>query len=236
MVARKATASESYPTTIRPPTLSFRLEEDLVNMALNSIRETTDYRVVTEFDSMHGIADLVLYRPYNCWENRSDLQHIPSNWAFALRTLPYRRYFSINDFAALTCAPPSKAICILRNFETAGFLRYSRLEKLWIKIRQPQAPIKEIIAIEAKLTKWRDALRQANRYRHFSHASWVVMNRATSSAAIKNIETFKRFGIGLAVVDMDGNMDIHYNPGLSEPKSPMLYWRANVLLVRNLAG
>ncbi len=55
----------------------------------------------------------------------------------------------------------------------------------------------EIIAIEAKLTKWRDALDQAIEYRHYSDRSYVLLPDYCVEIAIRNIHKFKQAGVGL---------------------------------------
>ncbi|MEZ6244295.1 MAG: hypothetical protein R3B57_14770 [Phycisphaerales bacterium] len=55
----------------------------------------------------------------------------------------------------------------------------------------------EVITIEAKLTKWRDALSQAISYRHYSDRSYVLLPHFCVGAAVRNLHEFKIAGVGL---------------------------------------
>lgn len=55
----------------------------------------------------------------------------------------------------------------------------------------------EVIAIEAKLTKWREALDQAIEYRHYSDRSYVLLPHFCVEIAIRHIHEFKRAGVGI---------------------------------------
>jgi hypothetical protein len=59
-----------------------------------------------------------------------------------------------------------------------------------------------VLAFEAKLTRWRGALRQAYRNRAFAHASYVVLPQPSAAKALVFREEFERYGIGLCTVEM----------------------------------
>ena len=59
----------------------------------------------------------------------------------------------------------------------------------------------ELLAFEAKLTKWRDALHQAYRNRCFARRSFVVLPSPVALAATRYDEEFRRRGVGLCFVD-----------------------------------
>ncbi len=68
----------------------------------------------------------------------------------------------------------------------------------------------EVIAVEAKLSRWSEALEQAVSYRAFADRSLVAMDadRVTEDSP-KMTEAFSRAGIGLAVVDNAGGQLVH---------------------------
>lgn len=72
-------------------------------------------------------------------------------------------------------------------------------------------------AIEAKLKNWKRALEQAYRYRFFAEYSYVVLDDYYLDRAIKNIDVFKRYNIGLASVNTDGNLKRYFNPKRIQP-------------------
>lgn len=59
--------------------------------------------------------------------------------------------------------------------------------------------IRKIIAIEAKIDKWQEAIRQANNNVCFSTESYILMNKESCSKKI--IDTCKEIGIGIILVN-----------------------------------
>ncbi len=58
----------------------------------------------------------------------------------------------------------------------------------------------EVLAFEAKLTKWRDALCQAYRNTCFAHRSFVVLPWQAAQRAAQYAAEFDRRGVGLCAV------------------------------------
>jgi hypothetical protein len=68
----------------------------------------------------------------------------------------------------------------------------------------------EVIAVEAKLSRWNEALDQAVSYRAFADRSLVAMDAdRIDEASPRMTEAFNRAGIGLVVVDNDGGQLVH---------------------------
>ena len=61
-----------------------------------------------------------------------------------------------------------------------------------------------VIAIEAKLLKWRDALNQAYRNGCFAHKSFVLLPENVAKKAEKFLNEFSRRSVGLCSVTPDG--------------------------------
>lgn len=72
-------------------------------------------------------------------------------------------------------------------------------------------------AIEAKLKDWKRALKQAYRYRWFAEHSYVVMDEFNAVPAINNIDLFKKYNVGLASINIQGQLKRIYNPTKEEP-------------------
>lgn len=75
-----------------------------------------------------------------------------------------------------------------------------------------------ITAVELKLSKWRDALWQADNFAFSADAAWVVLDHSKASAGIDAVERFHEVGIGLAVVDVDGRMQVINRPRGRRPE------------------
>ncbi|WP_069660949.1 hypothetical protein [Arcticibacter eurypsychrophilus] len=81
-------------------------------------------------------------------------------------------------------------------------------------------------AVEAKLKDWRRALKQAYRYKWFAEYSFVVLDAYYSKPALKNLNLFEKYNVGLASVSVDGKLQRHFNPKREVPidlKMQMLF-------------
>lgn len=78
-----------------------------------------------------------------------------------------------------------------------------------------------LIAIEAKLEKWRDALHQAYRNTCFAHRSYVLLPEKTALIAAKYLAEFERRRVGLFYLS-DGEIVVAYSPPKVEPIQPWL--------------
>lgn len=60
-----------------------------------------------------------------------------------------------------------------------------------------------IVAIEAKLQRWRDALKQAVEYQRYADYSYVLLPAHYANEAVKNRTKFLKSGVGLWVFEND---------------------------------
>ena len=79
-----------------------------------------------------------------------------------------------------------------------------------------------IIAFELKLKNWKQAAKQAFRYKSFSNISYVVMSGQSVKLALNNIEMFEKYNIGLAKFDTNSDFEILFKPESSTPYSENL--------------
>lgn len=61
-----------------------------------------------------------------------------------------------------------------------------------------------IVAVEAKLLRWRDALAQATTYRRYADQSFVALPDAYAAPALAGADLFRAAGVGLLVVSSSG--------------------------------
>lgn len=101
----------------------------------------------------------------------------------------------------------------------ANMLRAGTVEKtdgLYMASYDIQSGVSEnIVAIEAKVRNWKSGLRQAMRYKEYADYSYLAIYEDNIAASLKNIEMFKRTGIGLIGVS-DSGIKIHLKASLSE--------------------
>jgi hypothetical protein len=55
----------------------------------------------------------------------------------------------------------------------------------------------EIVAVEAKLSRWKDALGQAIQYRRYADRAYVALPMTRATCALDGIKEFERHGVGL---------------------------------------
>ena len=180
-----------------------------------------------EFDSENGIADIVLYKVNTNYEAHVGLSEINPRWALTLRKLPYRKYFYLEEFQELTRCSRSSARKAIESFCRAGYCEESVISEKWIKFRQPSLILKDVVAIEAKLSNWKRALQQARRYLDYANQSWVLIEEKSQKAAEANKFHFVNANIGLASISVEGNIQLLHHPEKSQPRSEFAQWYMN---------
>lgn len=76
-----------------------------------------------------------------------------------------------------------------------------------------------LVAFELKLSNWKRAVYQAFRNRNFGNESYVILDNKWSGPAIKNIQIFQQYNIGLITLESNGKMRSWYNPTPTLPFS-----------------
>lgn len=94
--------------------------------------------------------------------------------------------------------------------------------------------VQNTIAIEAKLKNWKRALKQAYRYKWFSHKSFVCLPSNKVPLAVKNIKEFKKMGVGLIGFCQEQGFQIIYNPRVEDPISDEMTILLNELVLNSL--
>jgi hypothetical protein len=96
-----------------------------------------------------------------------------------------------------------------------------------------------VIAFEAKLTKWKDALQQAYRNTCFAHLSYVILPKKTALLAYRHTDAFSRRGIGICYVDRDTDQEtvvILHDAEEAHPLQPWLSDRARSFVNKAVEG
>jgi len=84
-----------------------------------------------------------------------------------------------------------------------------------------------IVAFEAKLTRWRQALHQAQRNRCFAHETYVVLPRETAERAYRYRDEFSRRRVGLCYLE-NGRLIVLQLAETNVPVEPWLTEQAGV--------
>lgn len=200
---------------------------------LSSMLGQDKHELVLEFDCGNGIADAVIIE-YNSNKNHLvPLANISGQWLYALSQLPKNEEFSCTDLRSFLGVSESTTRKVIQEFAASGYCVEGNDKGLWKKIRQPRKLAKNIVAIEAKLSNWQRALKQAIRYKEFANESWVLMDEASLAPAISNLNRFSHFNIGLASINTAGRILTHLAPHQSSPVSQIKHWRANSIVARH---
>jgi hypothetical protein len=85
-----------------------------------------------------------------------------------------------------------------------------------------------VLAFEAKLKRWRQALAQAYRNRCFAHRSWVVLPADTAYRALRFKAEFRRRGVGICLVSNAGLIELLE----SSDEDPCLQWLCHKALAK----
>lgn len=106
-------------------------------------------------------------------------------------------------------------------------------EKIIIKedkkyIRNIKFFTKNNLVVEAKLSKWEKALKQAYRNKLYANKSYVILDKQRSNGAIKNINEFINANVGLGVVDRaTKELEMIFKPKSKNKISKYFKWLAN---------
>jgi len=187
-----------------------------------------------EFDSSNGIADIVFFQMKANYRKHLDIGNVPPRWLYALFHMPYRKIFTIDDMARALGVSKARAKTALRTFISLEYCCTGNKKDTWKKIKQPQLITNKIYAVEAKLSKWNHALSQAIRYLDYANQSWVILDAKGANTAIKNIEKFEKFNIGLATIASSGEITVQFEPETKEAKSEYRLWYSNAEIARIL--
>jgi hypothetical protein len=188
-------------------------------------KKPTKIFVIEEFDSQHGVADIVIgsYKPH--LSRKKIRKSINFNWVSPLGLLNIGDKFESTDFMSKYDISMRAATKTLSEYVTAGFLKQTSLESFTVV--KPYEPITEtVVSIEAKIKNWKKALTQAKRYQRFSNISFVLLDERYSCPAIKNIDMFVSMNIGLMTMK-DHSYTIHFTPDRKEQESSQYFLRFN---------
>lgn len=202
----------------------FSRESELVNtfldnksLFLKKILGSSPNRTfcVTEFDSHFGVADIVL-GTFQKYKRLSCNLDVKTSWFVPLYYLKMFEKFKIKDFSERIGYSVGYAKEIVNFYVKSGYV-----EKLdgaeYRVIREYDIVLDEIIAIEAKLKDWKRALQQAKRYKKFAKQSYVLLDESNISAALKNLDEFEKYNIGLISLSDEG-LNVYLNSGREEKR------------------
>lgn len=208
--------------------MKFQAEIDLVEALKSTIKSFYNRNYVRVFEEVslgYGIADIVIsdLKAYKSEPTNSEfiLNHNDVN---VLDFIQKKGTSSSKDIIDITRCSKLSVKRSLNKLLDRGYL--IEHEGSFEVSNDYELPFRNNYAIEAKLKDWKRALKQAYRYRWFAEYSFVVLDSHHSSAALKNLDVFEKYNVGLASISTDGVLHRHYNPKRMPPfdrKMQMLF-------------
>lgn len=191
---------------------SFRLESDLVHELDNQIRAGEAVRngmvdgIARECSAGRVIPDLIAWWSSGCANERPQESLTTAECVL----LSYLRRNGPSRIDIL------EARCGL----SRGLLRNGALDRLemWgllargpggqVRLTERWPPAIEIVAFEAKLTRWKEAVEQARAYRSFADRVYVVVPDALLITVREQLDSFASAGVGLLAVGVGSLVEL----------------------------
>ncbi|MBO6522604.1 MAG: hypothetical protein JJ971_02155 [Balneolaceae bacterium] len=192
----------------------FETEAELVNTlkkALSKLNSSGYTEIFDEVSLGYGVADLVVSNFTNStcrWVSNRFL--LNSNDINIYSIIENEQGITLEKIANLTRQSfklINKSLNKLTGFEYV----INQEGKFFIK-NYYQVSFENLFAIEAKLKNWKRALKQAYRYKWFADYSYVVLDSCHIENAIKEIDLFRKYNVGLASISKDGELVRYFKP------------------------
>jgi hypothetical protein len=175
--------------------------------------------VAEEVNSGFGIADIVLFNLDNDTIKRRQRSRLPSIKSYEiLETFSVVNTLSEPELSIThlyNSLPYSEKVFkekILHFLTSTGVADNIDNTSLRFNYRY-ESPLKEIVAIEAKVSNWKRGLYQAYRYRQYADLSYLALHSQYIDRAKQNLNLFEDLNVGLIRVDdLKNELEIIYMP------------------------
>lgn len=199
--------------------MKFESEKELVSLLKETIESTymdMPIKIFNEVSLGFGIADLVVSN-LDLSKNRPEELYcqLGTTEIHVFTLLENRKSLTLPEIIDITRINKYRLQVALNELENRGLVQ-CQSEKYFI-IKEFELSFKLNYAVEAKLRDWKRALKQAYRYLWFADYSYVVMDDYYSGPALKQIDLFKQYNVGLASINSEGELKRYYNPKRQEP-------------------
>ncbi len=205
-----------------------RYEKEMIPVLAEYLNAEMGYSVITnELDSGYSVADIVATTEiedgdYYPFKNLIDV--------FLLNSIPFNKTVSFKDIGKMSSySEKHLKYTVLKDFIESGYIikdgkGYRRIRKLTVK-KNP------IIAIEAKLKRWKDAFLQTKRYRKYADYCYVALPENT----LKNVDLkmFKENSIGIFAVTLSKSVYQVLKPKKNRDKHDLYTIYVNGILFNN---
>ena len=197
----------------------FTTERELVETLKHNYRSICDWRIqkkhtciLEEVDLGFGVADLVISKLYKPKSTALTLSYFD---ILIYKIIESDQHVSIELLKNVTRAKEAQ---IRKSIDILVCEKYVNEVQSFFRINKNYKTItSKTIAIEAKLKNWKRALEQAFRYKWFATQSYVVLDAKYIAPALKNISSFAQSNVGLACINLNGEITIIHKPVEEKP-------------------
>ena len=204
----------------------FRWEADMTELVSEQVarllpRGSGTHLLVGEVPAAQGIADIVAVRfDRDALRRRMDSGIGPVCSPLRVRALFLLRADRGMRVTTLAHKLGSTARALTRStLEPLAAMGAIDLADGMVRATGNWCPVAEqVTAVELKLSKWRDAVRQADNFSLSADRSWVVLDHTRAKSALGSITTFEQLGVGLAVLDPGGHLHVVARPRGRRPE------------------
>lgn len=219
----------------------FKTEKDLVFQITNNLKnhsgnglllnEKLESKIFEEINLGYGIPDVVVVQYNNKLkkERKNFLNYFDIS---ILDLIEKKDQISIDDIIFLTRSTKNKINQSLSILQNEKLIIYR--EGKYFSHKKYVDALQDSIAIEAKLKNWKRALQQAYRYKWFAKKSYVILPSENIKPALKRLDLFKKFGVGLASINEDMGLEVHYKSKNEPPYSDKMCKLLNEYLINDL--
>lgn len=205
--------------------VGFRWEAEMTQLVTNQVGRLMPpggaHVVVGEVPAAQGIADVVAVRfDLDALHQRFESGVGPITSPLRVRVLNLLRSDRPTRTSTLATRLGTSATALTRStLWPLADLGLVELRTDTVKSSGAWRPVPaHITAVELKLSKWRDALRQADNFAISADRAWLVLDAARSAAAIRESAFIATFGVGLAVIKSTGELRVVAPPRGRRPE------------------
>jgi hypothetical protein len=203
----------------------FRWEADMTALVADQVHRLMPrggaHLVVGEVPAAQGIADIVAVRfDIKALRTRLDSGIGPVTSPLRVKVLHALREDRSVRISTLAAHVGTNASALTRStLKPLAELGLVELRKGTVRSTGAWRPVAaHLTAVELKLSKWRDALRQADNFAVSADRAWVVLDASRSAGAVRESTLIGTFGVGLAVIESTGQLQVVVPPRGRRPE------------------
>lgn len=213
--------------------MGFDTETVMGNQATESLRNTLGNcptEVFTEFSYGAGQTDVVIANISNTYLQRriNELnlgRPIDPAYLQAFVILHRREQITRTYFEQLYSGKRSTD-AVLRWLHDHGFIKRTDDGKIRTTPNL-RRHVTTSYAVELKLSKWQQALKQAYRAKSYADYQYIALDASHVEPGLENREQFEKYGVGIISIEESGECTVHYRPERTGPSTPLTVWKLN---------